>query len=126
MPVTAGGINRHLHISSSILSNEISLDEDASNHGYFIGLLNQARDIEEEEADAVPGNLEDWKGDQVEIYVEDGHVWTDLGNMGGNVMQMQQAHYRGFNALHSHSHFFIMASATISECCYANLLDLAM
>ena len=61
MPVTAGGINRHLHISSNVLSNAISLDEDAiSNRGYFIGLLHQAGDVEEEEADAVPGNLEDW------------------------------------------------------------------
>ena len=71
MPVTAAGINCHLHISSSVLSNAILLDEDASNRGYFIGPLHQAGDVEEEEADAVPGNLEDWKGDQVEIYVED-------------------------------------------------------
>ena len=75
MLVTAGGINRHLHISSNVLSNAISLDEDAiSNRGYFIGPLHQAGDVEEEEADAVPGNLEDWKGDRVEIHVEDGHV----------------------------------------------------
>ena len=79
MLVTEGGINCHLHISSIILRNAISLDKDASNHGYFIGPLHQARDVEEEEADAVPGNLEDQKGNQVEIYVEDWHVQTDPG-----------------------------------------------
>ena len=49
------------------------LDEDAINRGYFIGPLQQDGDVEEEE-EAVPGNLGDWKGDRVEIYVEDGNV----------------------------------------------------
>ena len=38
-----------------------------------------------------------------------------VGNIGDNVMQMQCAQYRGFNAWYGRSHFFITESAAISD-----------
>ena len=37
------------------------------------------------------------------------------GNIGDNVMRMQRARYRGFNALRGGSRFFVTESAAVSD-----------
>lgn len=72
--ITAGNIDRHLYLSPSVLSAAVPLDEDAINRGYFIGPLHEDGEVEEDDNELRSGNLNDWKGDRVEINVEDGNV----------------------------------------------------
>ncbi|KIK02742.1 hypothetical protein K443DRAFT_96345, partial [Laccaria amethystina LaAM-08-1] len=72
--ITAGNIDRHLYLSPSVLSASVPLDEDAINRGYFIGPLHQDGELEEDDNELLAGNLNDWKGDRVEVNVEDGNV----------------------------------------------------
>jgi hypothetical protein len=57
-----------------VLSASVPLDEDAINRGYFIGPLHQDGELEEDDNELLAGNLNDWKGDRVEVNVEDGNV----------------------------------------------------